>query len=68
MKELKEIVVCTTPFMVAAVLLFPFVAIVGGSTDPFTWERNDRMFYFIWTVVFGGMLLARVTRTRKEQV
>lgn len=64
MKALKEIVLCTTPFMVAAVLLFPFIAIVGAGTDPFVWERVDRMFYFICTVCFGGMLYMRVQHGR----
>lgn len=64
MKALKEIVLCTTPFMVAAILLYPFMAIVGGGTDPFLWERVDRMFYFICTASFGGMLYMRVQHGR----
>lgn len=67
MKEFKEILVCTVPFMVSSMMLYPFMAIVGGSTDPFLWERPDRMFYFICVVTFGLMLLARVQFTRKEQ-
>ena len=63
MKELKEILVCTTPFIVAAVLLFPLLAIVGGNTDPFFWQREDRVFYFICTVCFGMMLYSRVRKT-----
>ena len=65
MKELKEIAVCTTPFMVVAMMLFPFFAIVGGSTDPFMWERPDRVFYFTCTTVFGFMLLFRIQYARK---
>jgi hypothetical protein len=68
MKELKEILVCTTPFMVAAMMLYPFMAIVGADTDPFMWERSDRAFYFVCTVVFGIMLLARIVYVRKEPV
>lgn len=60
MKELKEILVCTTPFIVAALLLYPFMAIVGANFDPFMWERIDRMFYAICTGLFGAMLFARL--------
>jgi hypothetical protein len=68
MKELKEILVCTTPFIVAALLLYPLMAIVGADTDPFMWQREDRMFYFICTVTFGLMLFNRVRSVSKEQV
>jgi hypothetical protein len=60
MRELKAIVVCVTPFIVAALLLFPLLAIMGGGTDPFLWERNDRVFYFICTVCFGWALYKKV--------
>lgn len=65
MKELKEILVCTTPFIVSAVLLYPFMAIVGANTDPFMWERIDRVFYGIFTWVFGAMLFARLLAKEK---
>jgi hypothetical protein len=65
MKELKEILVCTAPFIVAAVLVYPFMAIVGANTDPFMWERIDRVFYGIFTWVFGAMLLARLLAKEK---
>lgn len=65
MKEAKEILVCIVPYMVAAMLLYPFIAIVGGSTDPFMWERVDRMFYFICIVGFGSALLSRLLYTSK---
>jgi hypothetical protein len=68
MKELKEILVCTTPFIVSALLLYPFMAIVGADFDPFMWERHDRMFYFICAVTFGIMLLGRLMVLPKEQV
>jgi len=68
MKELKEILVCTTPFVIAAMLVYPFMAIVGADFDPFEWERHDRMFYFICAVTFGYALFNRVTGVSKEQV
>ena len=68
MKELKEILVCTTPFVIAALLVYPFMAIVGADFDPFMWERHDRMFYVIGTVLFGWALFMRVDFARKEQV
>jgi len=68
MKELKEICVCVVPFIVSALLVYPFMAIVGADTDPFMWERHDRMFYFICTVTFGYALFCRVRGVRKEQV
>jgi hypothetical protein len=36
------------------------MAIVGANTDPFMWERIDRVFYGIFAWVFGAMLLARL--------
>lgn len=68
MKELKEILACTAPFVVAALLLYPLLAVVGANTDPFMWQREDRMFYFICTVTFGFMLFNRVRYVRKEAV
>ena len=68
MKVLKEIFICTIPFMVSALMLYPFMAIVGANTDPFMWQREDRMFYFICTVTFGFMLFNRVRGVVKEQV
>lgn len=66
MKVVKEIAVCVTPFMVTATMLYPFFAILGASTDPFVWDRADRGFYFICTIVFGFMLLTRVQYAREE--
>ena len=60
MKAVKEIVMCVVPFIVAAILMFPFVAIIGGGLDPFLWERNDRMFYFVCVFTFGAALLYRL--------
>ena len=60
MKELKAIVVCVVPFIVAALLLYPFMAIVGADFDPFMWERADRWFYMISSSCAGLMLLVRV--------
>lgn len=60
MKELKAILVCIVPFIVAALLLYPFMAIVGADFDPFMWERHDRFFYMVSSVCAGVMLLVRV--------
>lgn len=66
MKELKEITVCVVPFMVSALLLYPFMAIVGADTDPFMWGREDRMFYFVSAITFGGALLYRIMYVRER--
>jgi len=60
MKQLKEMALCVTPFIVSAVLVYPFMAIVGADFDPYRWERDDRMFYAICTGLFGFMLLGRL--------
>ena len=65
MKEMKEILVCVVPFMVSALLAYPFVAIIGGDLDPFMWAREDSMFYFVCTITFGVGLLYRVMFVRK---
>lgn len=68
MKEIKEMTLCVTPFIVAAMLVYPFMAIVGANFDPFMWERTDRMFYAICTGLFGWALFMRVSDVAKEQV
>jgi hypothetical protein len=68
MKELKVILVCIVPFIVSALMVYPFMAIVGADTDPFMWERHDRMFYAIATGLYGWALFLRVDFARKEQV
>lgn len=68
MREIKEMALCVTPFVVSALLLYPLMAVVGANTDPFMWQREDRMFYFICTVTFGLMLFARVRSVRKEEM
>lgn len=60
MKELLSIVRCVVPFIVTAIMVYPFMAIVGASFDPFMWERVDRVFYAICSVSFGGALMLRV--------
>ena len=60
MKELKEMTLCVLPFIVSAILVYPFMAIVGADLNPFMWERIDRMFYAICTGLFGFMLLGRL--------
>jgi hypothetical protein len=60
MKEIKEMALCVAPFIVSAVMVYPFMAIVGADFDPFMWERTDRFFFMISSVCAGLMLLARV--------
>lgn len=67
MKEMKEILTCVVPFIVSALMVYPFMAIVGADTDPFMWERTDRMFYAICTALFGWALFIRVDYARKGQ-
>ena len=67
MKAFKEVLACTVPFIVAAFMVYPFMAIVGANTDPFMWERTDRMFYAICTGLFGWGLFIRVDYARKEK-
>jgi len=66
MKEIKEMALCVTPFIVSAVLVYPFMAIVGADFDPFLWERTDRVFYVIGTALFGWALFMRVSFVAKE--
>jgi hypothetical protein len=68
MKELREILTCVAPFIVSALMVYPFMAIVGADFDPFMWERYDRMFYAICTALFGWALFMRVDFARKEAV
>ena len=60
MKVIKEILTCVVPFIVAALVWYPFMAIAGANFNPFEWGRDDRVFYFILSVGFGIMLLVRV--------
>jgi hypothetical protein len=66
MKELKEMALCVTPFIVSAALVYPFMAIVGANFDPFMWAREDRMFYAISTGLFGWALFMRISLVSKE--
>jgi hypothetical protein len=68
MKEVKEITLCVVPFIVSAVLVYPFMAIVGADFDPFMWERMDRVFYVVGTALFGWALFMRVSFVAKEMV
>lgn len=61
MKEAKEMTLCVVPFIVAALLVYPFMAIVGANFDPFMWERTDRLFYAICTGLFGWALFMRIS-------
>jgi hypothetical protein len=49
-------------------MVYPLMAIVGASFDPFMWERTDRMFYAICAVSFGWALMARVLYVSREDV
>lgn len=60
MKVLKEIAVCVVPFVVAAFVLYPFMAIVGADFSPFEWGRDDRVFYMLTSFCMGLGLLMRV--------
>lgn len=60
MDKVKTIALCVVPYAVAAAMLYPFAAVIGASWDAFTWERADRMFFFICVVVAGSMLAVRV--------
>ncbi len=64
---MKAILTCTIPVMVAALVMFPFLAIIGGSPDPFLWERSDRIFYFICVVCFGYAIYCKVDYSHKVQ-
>ena len=68
MREIKEMTLCVAPFIVAALLVYPFMAIVGADFDPFMWERMDRMFYVIGTAIFGWALFMRVSFVTKENL
>jgi len=67
MKSAKEILTCIIPFIIAGVMVYPFMAIVGASFDPFLWERHDRMFYFLISASFGWMMLLRIQHVEKYQ-
>ena len=68
MKELKEMTLCVTPFIVSALLVYPFMAIVGADFDPFMWAREDRVFYAICVGLFGWALFMRVSHVSKGQM
>ena len=68
MKELKSVVRCVVPFIVTAIMVYPLMAIVGASFDPFMWERTDRMFYAICCGLFGWALMLRVLHVSGEDV
>lgn len=68
MREIREMTLCVAPFIVSAVMVYPFMAIVGADFDPFMWHRDDRMFYAISTALFGWALFMRVSLAGKEEV
>ena len=60
MKEARKILMCVVPYLVAFVMLYPLAAIVGASWDAFTWERTDRMFFFVCVCTAGTVLAFRL--------
>lgn len=68
MKELISMVRCVVPYFVVTAMMYPFAAIIGGSWDAFMWERSDRVFFFVCSLVFGWALMLRVLHVSKEDV
>lgn len=62
MDKAKQILLCVVPYIVAFNMLYPLAAIVGASWDAFTWERTDRMFFFICVCTAGTVLALRINR------
>ena len=62
MDKAKQILLCVVPYIVAFNMLYPLAAIVGASWDAFTWERTDRMFFFVCVCTAGTMLALRINR------
>lgn len=60
MEKFKTIALCVVPYLVTAAMLYPLAAIIGASWDAFSWDRADRVFYFICVVVFGWALMLRL--------
>jgi len=60
MKEARKILMCVVPYIVAFNMLYPLAAIIGASWDAFTWERTDRMFFFICVCIAGTALALRL--------
>lgn len=64
MKYVNEIILCTSPYMIVAGLIYPFAAIIGGAADPFTWVRTDREFFAACVFAFGSVLMTRLLYKR----
>jgi len=62
MDKAKQILLCVVPYIVAFNMLYPLAAIVGASWDAFSWERTDRMFFFVCVCTAGTMLAFRINR------
>lgn len=62
MEKFKQILLCVVPYIVAFNMLYPLAAIVGASWDAFSWERTDRMFFFVCVCTAGTMLALRINR------
>ena len=66
MKTVKEIVFCATPFVVTALMVYLLGSFVCASWNVAEWERSDRAFFGITSVVFGFVLLVRLDLGRKQ--
>ncbi len=66
MKTLKEILFCITPFVVTAATMYLLGAFVCASWNVAEWERTDRMFFGLTTVLFGFALMLRFDHGRKQ--
>jgi len=67
MKTLKEIVFCITPFVVTAATMYLLGSFVCASWNVAEWERTDRMFFGLTTVLFGFALMLRLDYGRKYE-
>lgn len=67
MKSLKEIVFCITPFAAMALAMYLLGAFVAASWDSSAWDRSDRAFFGIMSLVFGGALFCRLDYGRKYE-
>lgn len=64
MKSIQEIVSIVVPFTVTCAIMYLIGAFVSASWNPQDWTWMARMVSAIWGMVFGFMLLIRLTRSR----
>ncbi len=67
MREIKEIVFCITPFVVTAATMYLLGSFVCASWNVAEWERTDRMFFGLTTVLFGFALMLRLDYGRNYE-